>query len=171
MLIPSLFIVTFFSFWEYRIARREWLTQLPQGVTLNTTKELLDILSGNDAAAFRAAAQFMARARQTKRRQKLAFERLSSRLEATGFVGKRAAWRLKRKPCCRHGVFFTELPPSGCPCMSPNTAQVCGPLITISRPLLCFGLTSPHLSVLQYYRQGRGSNDDSISAIKAQFTW
>ena len=108
---------------EYCNARRDLMTQLPQGAALNTTQDLLDILSGNDAAAFRAAAQFLARARQTKRRQKLTFERLSSKLEATGFIGKRAAWRLKRKPCCRHGVLFTKLPPSGCQCMSTNTTH------------------------------------------------
>ena len=106
---------------EYRNARRDLLTHLQPGVNLNCIKDLLDILSGNDTVALRAAAQFLLRALQTKRRQKLNLERLSSRLESASFAGKRAAWRLKRKPCCGHGVLFTKLPPLGCQCMSATT--------------------------------------------------
>ena len=96
------------------------MTHLQPDVNLSCTKDLLHILSGNDTVAVQAAAQFLARARQTKRRQKLIFERLSLRLESVSFAGKRAAWRLKRKPSCRHGILFAKLPPSGCQCMSVN---------------------------------------------------
>ena len=48
---------------------------------------------------------------------KIIFERLNDQVASKGFAVRRAAWKLKKRPCCRHGVLFSSLPEDGCKCM------------------------------------------------------
>ena len=66
---------------------------------------------------------FFTRARQIRRKQKCIFERLNERIATRSFACKRAAWRLRGKQSCRHGVLFTTLPADGCKCMAQHSSE------------------------------------------------
>ena len=79
------------------------------------------MLSGSEASHIESISRFLARARQIRRRFKILFEKYQLQLETRSFVAKRAAWRLRGKPSCRHGVLFAHTPPNGCKCLSAST--------------------------------------------------
>ena len=108
---------------EYVRARTSLLSQLPLGYTLNSVTDLCKLLSSGDASKMSAVGTFLVRARQTRRRLKNTLEQLNEKFNAQCFASERAAWRLKGKPCCRHGVLFTEFPPAGCKCMNTDSAD------------------------------------------------
>ena len=106
---------------EYNRARVELTSQLGPAAAFNSYSDLLSSMAGSESSSTQALGKFLARARQTRRGLKLRLENLSSTLEAKSFVGKRAAWRLRGKPCCRHGVMFQSMPDNGCKCMEANS--------------------------------------------------
>ena len=91
---------------------------------MNSLQEVLGLFSGASAEAISALGLFLARVRQARRKMKLRLEGMAKKLEAHSFAAKRAAWRLKSKKCCRHGVLFHTWPAAGCDCMNPHA----GPL-------------------------------------------
>ena len=103
---------------EYDKVRRALMHALAPDFHLNTLQDVLHLLSGATPSATEAFGIFLARARQTRRKLKLKLEDFSRTLEASSFAARRAAWRMRRKPACRHGVLFTRLPASGCRCMA-----------------------------------------------------
>ena len=55
-------------------------------------------------------------------KDKTTLERHNDQVASKGLAVKRAAWQLKRRPSCRHGVLFSSLPDGGCKCMpTPST--------------------------------------------------
>ena len=79
---------------------------------------MLHLLSAGAASGnMDATAIFLIKVRQIRRRLQLKFERHQEQILKHGFIYKRAAWRLRGRPLCRHGVLFTRLPPNGCKCM------------------------------------------------------
>ena len=79
--------------------------------------QLLQLLAGEHTGDMQSMARFLARARQTRRKAKCLFESMQHRMETELFSVRRAAWKFKGRPACRHGVLFTHLPPGGCKCM------------------------------------------------------
>ena len=79
--------------------------------------KLLALLSSSCPADWLAIGCFAAHVRQLRRKLKRRFEEREARLATCGFIQKRAAWKLKGKHVCRHGVFFRGVPGRGCPCM------------------------------------------------------
>ena len=90
---------------------------------MNTQADLYKLLSSGDGRCLTAFGQFLVRVRQTRRRQKVVFERLNERVSSKSFACKRAAWILRGKPSCRHGVLFSHLPAGGCKCMSAHSSD------------------------------------------------
>ena len=90
---------------------------------MNTREDLCNLVSlgANDRGA--AVGEFLVRIRQIRRKRKVYFESLSDKMLMKNFAGKRAAWRLRRRPSCRHGVLFTALPENGCKCMSLDSCE------------------------------------------------
>ena len=107
---------------EYSVARNEMLSCLEHSALLNSQHDLATLLSGSSASSLQAAARFLARARQIRRRRRVILESYSQRLEKSNFAAKKAAWRLKGKYACRHGVLFSAAPTGGCKCMSAATS-------------------------------------------------
>jgi len=108
---------------EYSRPRQELLSSLPEGRTLNTFTDVSWLLSGVDPLVMAALGRFCVRARQQRRQLRLLLERLNHKVETGSLIAKRAAWRLRRRPVCRHGVFFTALPPGGCKCLQATTTE------------------------------------------------
>ena len=108
---------------EYAKGREELLRSLPLNTTLDTSADLLALLGNRESAQLSATARFLARARQVRRRLKCVFERYSSSLETCSFSAKRAVWKMRRRPSCRHGVLFSRLPEGGCKCMQAVTTS------------------------------------------------
>jgi hypothetical protein len=52
---------------------------------------------------------------------KLALESDNLRVETANFAAKKAAWRVKGKLSCRHGVLFSRAPAGGCKFMCSST--------------------------------------------------
>ena len=102
---------------QYSEARNELLQSLPEGCSLTTHQDLVSLLSGRLQASIEAVARFLARARQIRRRSKVALERANLRIETSNFAAKQAAWRMRGKFACRHGVLFSSIPDGGCRCM------------------------------------------------------
>ena len=109
---------------EHDRARHDLLRSLGGLFTLQTQADLCKIMSGGDAHHMNAVGQFFVRVRQTRRRQKIAFERLSERVAIKSFACKRTALRLRGKPACRHGVLFSHLPADGCKCLSATSTDL-----------------------------------------------
>ena len=105
---------------EYEAARQEFTAERP----LNTIADMMTALSCKTKADAEKLGKFLTRMRQKRRRLKVVFERHSDQVTSKGFAVKRAAWRLQRRPSCRHGVLFTSLPEGGCKCMPrPSTDE------------------------------------------------
>ena len=100
---------------EYTAARHQLLSS---GKTLNTQADMIAALAYKSRTEARQLGDFLARIRQTRRRLKLRFERFPETVPSKSFACRRAAWRLKRRASCRHGVLFTILPVNGCQCMN-----------------------------------------------------
>jgi len=103
---------------EYRRERSAFLLGATLTVALNTLNDMMAIMFGSDLGTSMAFSSFLGRARQTRRHLKLRFERLSKLAETRSFATKRAAWRMKGRPSCRHSVLFLSSPPGGCKCMA-----------------------------------------------------
>jgi len=102
---------------EYDKLRQDLLLGMPPGTTFDTWSGLLNVLSESSESALTTLGIFCTRLRQHRRHLKLLFERFNYKVETRSLNAKRAAWRMKRRPSCRHGVLFNKLPVSGCPCM------------------------------------------------------
>ena len=76
------------------------------------------ILGSQDRCTWNAFASFLFQARRVRRKRRQQLTALNDRFISSNFAAKRAAWRLKRRPSCRHGVLFSSLPDGTCPCMS-----------------------------------------------------
>ena len=99
---------------EYAAARQDLVAS---GVALNHHRDMLKSLECSSKAEAEQLAKFMVRTRQIRRKLKVAFESLSEAALMKSFPAKRAAWRFRRRACCRHGVLFDKLPDEGCKCM------------------------------------------------------
>ena len=108
---------------EYDKGRRALLHAIGPDLQLNTQQDVLHLLSGTMPSATQAFGVFLTRTRQVRRKLKLKLEDLSNSFEASSFAARRAAWRMRRKPACRHGVLFAQLPPGGCRCMAGSTEE------------------------------------------------
>ena len=108
---------------EYDKPRLALKASLPPSGTLNSQADVLDLLSGSSEVALASFGRFCARARQIRRSLKLVLEQDSSNVERKAFSCKRVAWKLRRRPACRHGVLFTRLPAGGCKCMAPHSSE------------------------------------------------
>ena len=109
---------------EYAKPRADLLDQLAEQFTLNSTNDLLQLISTCDAVTMRAVGSFLVRVRQTRRRLKNSFEQLNEKFNVHSFASKRVAWRLRGKASCRHGVLFAQLPASGCKCMNTDSTDM-----------------------------------------------
>jgi hypothetical protein len=107
---------------EYTSARQRLLSQLPEGTAISSYRDLLQLMSNSDRTVTNAFALFLTNVRQTRRKLKADFERINEQVCTKSFASKRAAWRLKGKPSCRHGVMFSALPHNGCKCLLPSTS-------------------------------------------------
>ena len=103
---------------EHQRSRLRLAAQLPDNLPLNSRLELCKLLSSSDTGILSAIGEFLVNVRQQRRKLKLTFEWLDDRVRTKSFAVKRAAWQLKRKPSCRHGVLFSHLPAGGCKCMA-----------------------------------------------------
>ena len=108
---------------EYSRARNHLLANLPADMSLDSYADLCSMISHPDPKVTSLVAEFLWTARQHRRKLKLIFERLDNRYLTKNFACKRAAWRFHRKPSCRHGVLFSQLPESGCKCMSSSSTE------------------------------------------------
>ena len=106
----------------YSHPRQDMLNNLHGAHRLSSCADLCHLLSLKSAASPAAIGCFFARARQIRRRHKLEFERLNDKFALRSFACKRTAWRLAGKFSCCHGVLFLRRPPSGCKCMSSDSA-------------------------------------------------
>jgi hypothetical protein len=106
---------------EYDAARQEFIAE---SRTLTTIADMMAALSCKTKADAEKLGKFLTRMRQKRQKLKVAFERHSDQVTSKGFAVKRAAWRLRSRPFCRHGVLFTSLPEGGCKCMPrPSTNE------------------------------------------------
>ncbi len=106
---------------EYRKARSTFLQQVSPTFALDSSQDLLNVLSCSNPLVLNALGSFLARVRQNRRQLKLKLERYSNAVLTSSFAVKRAAWRFKGRPSCRHGVLFGTLPPDGCRCMATHS--------------------------------------------------
>ena len=105
---------------EDAAARQEFMSS---GIALDQHSDMMRALQCNNKAEAERLAKFLVRTRQIRRKLKVAFEKHNETVLKNSFAAKRAAWRLKGRPCCRHGVLFTRLPDSGCKCMTMSTSS------------------------------------------------
>ncbi len=103
---------------EYAKPRQELLGSLGHAASLNTHDDMLALLSGSQPSVLAALGRFCVRSRQSRRKLKILLESYSQQVEVNSFACRRAAWKFKRRPTCRHGVLFSRIPPTGCKCMS-----------------------------------------------------
>ncbi len=108
---------------EYEKTRQELLNSLPDERHLNTFNDVVCLLSARDPPVFRGVARFCIRSRQRRRQLKLLLEQFSHQIETCSFPCKKAAWRLRRRPSCRHGVLFSSMPEHGCKCLAPKSSD------------------------------------------------
>ena len=88
-------------------------------ISLDASTDMLQLLSFTAASnKMDLVGCFLAKLRQTRRRE---FEQHQETILKHGFIYKRAAWKLRRKPVCRHGVMFTQIDSDGCKCMSEHS--------------------------------------------------
>lgn len=107
----------------YQRARLQLSGALASGVSLNSTTDLGKLLASGDVSQMTAVGRFLVRVRQIRRKSKSKFEQLDERLRTHSFAVRRTAWRLRRRPSCRHGVLFTQLPANGCKCMADTSIE------------------------------------------------
>ena len=88
----------------------------------SSAQEMVHLLACGNTMALQTVARFLARARQIRRRNKIIFEHKQLQVESSSFACKRTAWRLRGKPCCRHGILFDRMPAGGCKCMYITTS-------------------------------------------------
>ena len=84
---------------------------------------MITLLSDSSTEVVKAVGTFLVRARQKRRALKARFERYHDKIAAKNFAAKKAAWRLRGKYSCRHGVLFATAPPEGCKCMADSTIE------------------------------------------------
>ena len=106
---------------EYAKGRQAFLNTVGPDFGLNALHDILRILSGAEPSVVLAFGVFLSRTRQLRRQLKVKLEGFCKTLEISSFAARRAAWRMRRKPACRHGVLFAELPLNGCRCMAPTS--------------------------------------------------
>ena len=109
---------------EYNKARLTLLSKVAPAHSLDSLRAFLQILSSSEPAVLEALGVFLSRTRQTRRKLKLTLERYNHEIVCSSFAAKRAAWRLRGRATCRHGVLFDVLPPGGCKCMSANSEEL-----------------------------------------------
>ena len=105
---------------EYAAARQDFVAA---GARLDTNADVIAALSSNSKDGAERLGKLLARMRQIRRRLKLDMERHSEAFARKNFACRRAAWRLKKRASCRHGVLFAETPPHGCKCMSVESSS------------------------------------------------
>ena len=105
---------------EYSAARQDFLAERS---TLNTYADMMAALSCNYTADAERLGALLIRMRQERRKLKSVLERLNEQIVTRAFAARRAAWKLRKKPSCRHGVLFTSLPTNGCKCMSLSSSS------------------------------------------------
>ena len=108
---------------EYSKPRTDLLNQVSPNYNLDSSRGLLQLLSTSDVTTMEAVGTFLIRVRQTRRRLKNVFEQLDVKFSRKNFAAKRAAWRIKGKPACRHGVLFAHLAAEGCKCMDTSSTE------------------------------------------------
>ena len=102
----------------YAQARLRLRSQLSYATDLTTRDDMHGLLSNSLQGDLQAFGEFMARTRQSRRRNKVTLERLNEDFLVKSFACRRAAWRLKGRYSCRHGVLFLRAPHDGCKCMA-----------------------------------------------------
>ena len=107
----------------YHRARAQLLSSLPPETTLNTSADMCQLFSSDDVQSLTALGRFLVSVRQTRRKSKLRLEHLSQRLQTRMFTVRKAVWHFKGRPSCRHGVLYTQLPPTGCKCMADSSLE------------------------------------------------
>ena len=107
----------------YHRARLELQNTLHPDTSLSTVGDICKLLSSGDAQSMTAVGRFLIRVRQTRRKLKVRFEHLNDKLLTRSFAVRKAAWHLKKRHSCRHGVLFTQAPPDGCKCMAVTTSE------------------------------------------------
>ena len=100
---------------EYPAACQQFLSS---GGAFDTKTDMIAALAYKSKAEGKQVGDALGRIRQTRRRLKLKFERFQETVLRKSFACRRAAWRLKRRASCPHGVLFTTLPANGCQCMN-----------------------------------------------------
>ena len=88
---------------------------------LNTYADLCKVISTGDVVTANLLGHFLIRVRQKRGKLKSTVEQLNEKFNVHNFASKRAAWRLRGKASCRHGILFLQLPPGGCKCMAPES--------------------------------------------------
>jgi len=91
---------------------------------MNSLQEVWGLFLDSSAEVISALGLFSARGRQARRKMKFKLEGMAKKFEAHSFAAKCAAWRLKSKKCCRHGILFHTWPAAGCDCMNPRCRSV-----------------------------------------------
>ena len=99
---------------EYTAARQEYIAS---GARLNQNADVIAALSCNSKSGAELIGKLCIRIRQKRRRLKLLLEHLSEAVANKSFACRRAAWRLRELPACRHGILFARMPAQGCNCM------------------------------------------------------
>lgn len=108
----------------YQRARLELSGALASGISLHSTSDLCKLLaSGKVPGRMTAVGTLLIHVRQTRRKSKSKFEQLDERLRNHSAAIRRTARRLRRRPSCRHGVLFTQLPSNGCKCMADTSTE------------------------------------------------
>ena len=108
---------------EYAKPRTDLLNQVGPSYNLDTNRGLLQLLSTSNVKTMEAVGSFLIRVRQIRRRLKNVFEQLEVKFNQKNFAARRAAWRIKGKTACRHGVLFAHPPPGGCKCMETSSTE------------------------------------------------
>ena len=108
---------------EHERARRTFLDIVGPSHSLNSTQDFLALLANPGTRVAKEIGILLTRIRQTRRKRKLQWEHYSHDFLASSFAVRRAAWRMKRRPTCRHGILFSKLPATGCPCMASHTTD------------------------------------------------
>ena len=103
---------------EYSHARQQFLHSLGPNASLDTHSQMIQMLSSHSSDTLQQVGRYCVRVRQKRRKLKLMLESYSNEFEARSYSCKRVAWKIKRRPSCRHGVLFSHLPVGGCSCMS-----------------------------------------------------
>ena len=104
-------------------ARQDLLQELPDDFVLNRHTDVCRLLCCGNEDFMKAVGDFFTRVRQTRRKHKCTFERLNDKVCIKSFACKRAAWRLRGRYSCRHGILFATPPVDGCKCMEQHSTE------------------------------------------------